>query len=30
MRALHNGDVDGAQTLATKAKTLLDELTGTS
>jgi len=26
-RALHNGDVDGAQTLATKAKTLLDELT---
>jgi hypothetical protein len=30
MRALHNGDVDGAQTLATKAKTLLDELTGAS
>ena len=29
-RALHNGDVDGAHTLATKAKTLLDELTGTS
>jgi hypothetical protein len=29
-RALHNGDVDGAQTLATKAKTLLSELTGTS
>jgi hypothetical protein len=29
-RALHNGDIDGAQTLATKAKTLLDELTGTS
>ena len=29
-RALHNGDVDGAQTLATKAKTLLDELTGAS
>jgi hypothetical protein len=27
-RALHNGDVDGAHTLATKAKTLLDELTG--
>ena len=27
-RALHNGDVDGANTLATKAKTLLDELTG--
>lgn len=30
MRALHNGDVDGAHTLATKAKTLLDELTGAS
>jgi hypothetical protein len=30
MRALHNGDVDGAHTLATKAKTLLDELTGSS
>jgi hypothetical protein len=30
VRALHNGDVDGAHTLATKAKTLLDELTGTS
>jgi hypothetical protein len=30
MRALHNGDVDGANTLATKAKTLLDELTGAS
>jgi hypothetical protein len=29
-RALHNGDVDGANTLATKAKTLLDELTGAS
>jgi hypothetical protein len=29
-RALHNGDVDGAHTLATKAKTLLDELTGAS
>jgi hypothetical protein len=29
-RALHNGDVDGAHTLATKAKTLLDELTGES
>jgi hypothetical protein len=29
-RALHNGDLDGAQTLATKAKTLLDELTGVS
>jgi hypothetical protein len=29
-RALHNGDVDGASTLATKAKTLLDELTGAS
>jgi hypothetical protein len=29
-RALQNGDVDGAHTLATKAKTLLDELTGTS
>jgi hypothetical protein len=29
-RALHNGDVDGAYTLATKAKTLLDELTGAS
>jgi hypothetical protein len=27
-RALHNGDLDGAHTLATKAKTLLDELTG--
>jgi hypothetical protein len=27
-RALHNGDLDGAQTLATKAKTLLNELTG--
>jgi hypothetical protein len=27
-RALHNGDIDGAHTLATKAKTLLDELTG--
>ena len=27
-RALHNGDVDGAHTLATKARTLLDELTG--
>jgi hypothetical protein len=27
-RALHAGDVDGANTLATKAKTLLDELTG--
>jgi hypothetical protein len=27
-RALHNGDVDGAHTIATKAKTLLDELTG--
>lgn len=27
-RALTNGDVDGAHTLATKAKTLLDELTG--
>jgi hypothetical protein len=30
VRALHNNDVDGAHTLATKAKTLLDELTGTS
>jgi hypothetical protein len=29
-RALHSGDVDGAHTLATKAKTLLDELTGSS
>jgi hypothetical protein len=29
-RALHNGDIDGAHTLATKAKTLLDELTGAS
>jgi hypothetical protein len=29
-RAMHNGDVDGAYTLATKAKTLLDELTGAS
>jgi hypothetical protein len=29
-RALHNGDLDGAHTLATKAKTLLDELTGAS
>jgi hypothetical protein len=29
-RALHNGDIDGANTLATKAKTLLDELTGAS
>ena len=29
-RALHNGDVDGAHTLATKARTLLDELTGAS
>ena len=29
-RALHNGDVDGAHTLATKAKTLLDELTGST
>jgi hypothetical protein len=29
-RALHNGDVDGASTLATKAKTLLDELTGST
>jgi hypothetical protein len=29
-RALHNGDLDGAHTLATKAKTLLDELTGSS
>jgi hypothetical protein len=29
-RALHNGDIDGAHTLATKARTLLDELTGTS
>jgi hypothetical protein len=29
-RALQNGDVDGANTLATKAKTLLDELTGAS
>jgi hypothetical protein len=29
-RALHNNDVDGAHTLATKAKTLLDELTGAS
>ena len=29
-RAIHNGDVDGAYTLATKAKTLLDELTGAS
>ena len=29
-RALNNGDVDGAHTLATKAKTLLDELTGAS
>ena len=28
--ALHNGDVDGANTLATKAKVLLDELTGSS
>ena len=27
-RALHNGDIDGAHTLATKARTLLDELTG--
>jgi hypothetical protein len=27
-RALHNGDLDGAHTLAIKAKTLLDELTG--
>lgn len=27
-RALHNGDLDGAHTLATKAKTLLTELTG--
>jgi hypothetical protein len=27
-RALHAGDIDGANTLATKAKTLLDELTG--
>ena len=29
-RALHNGDIDGAHTLATKARTLLDELTGAS
>jgi hypothetical protein len=29
-RALHNGDLDGAHTLATKARTLLDELTGAS
>ena len=29
-RALHNGDLDGAHTLATKAKTLLVELTGSS
>ncbi|MDQ1694398.1 MAG: hypothetical protein QOH85_1933 [Acidobacteriaceae bacterium] len=29
-RAIHNGDVDGAYTLATKAKLLLDELTGES
>ncbi len=29
-RALHNGDLDGAYTLATKAKLLLDELTGQS
>lgn len=29
-RAIHNGDVDGAYTLATKAKLLLDELTGQS
>lgn len=29
-RALHNGDIDGAHTLATKAKTLLDELTSPS
>ena len=29
-RALHAGDVDGAFTLATKAKTLLDELTAAS
>ena len=28
--ALHNGDVDGAYTLATKAKVLLTELTGSS
>lgn len=27
-RALHAGDIDGANTLATKAKTLLDELNG--
>lgn len=29
-QAIHNGDVDGAYTLATKAKLLLDELTGAS
>ena len=29
-RAMHNGDVDGAYTLATKAKLLLDELNGST
>ncbi len=29
-RAIHNGDVDGAYTLATKAKLLLDELNGST
>ena len=29
-RAMHNGDIDGASTLATKAKLLLDELNGST